>query len=132
MVLAASANPAYLIGEGPVDEGDLAGLIERLRSPDAIIRMEAADDLRRLGRKAASATAPLTELLGNPPQRVRLSAAAALLQINPKEARAVEVLARGLETPIGRATRRGQGRRLGRPRGREAGRQVGVLAERSR
>ena len=26
MVMAASANPAYLIGEGPVDEGDLAAL----------------------------------------------------------------------------------------------------------
>ena len=98
MVMAASANPAYLIGEGPVDEGDLAALIERLRSPEAMVRMEAADDLRCLGRKAASAAAPLTELLGDPSPRVRLSAAAALLQIDPKEARAVEVLARGLES----------------------------------
>ena len=98
MVMAASANPAYLIGEGPVDEGDLAALIERLRSPDAMVRMEAADDLRCLGRKAVSASAPLTELLGDPSLRVRLSAAAAMLQIDPKEARAIEVLARGLES----------------------------------
>ena len=98
MVMAASANPAYLIGAGPVDEGDLAALIERLRSPDAMVRMEAADDLRCLGHKAASAAAPLTELLGNPSQRVRLSAAAAMLQIDAKEARAMEVLAQGLES----------------------------------
>jgi HEAT repeat protein len=98
MVMAASANPAYLIGEGPVDEGDLAALIERLRSAEAMVRMEAADDLRCLGRKAVSAAAPLRELLGDPSPCVRLSAAAALLQIDPKETRAPEVLARGLES----------------------------------
>ena len=98
MVMAASANPAYLIGEGPVDEGDLSARIESLRSPDAMVRMEAADDLRCLGRKAGSASAPLAELLGDPSPRVRLSAAAAILQINPKEVRALEVLARGLQS----------------------------------
>ena len=51
MVMAASANPAYLIGEGPVDEGDLAALIEQLKSPDAMVRTEAADDLRCLGAR---------------------------------------------------------------------------------
>ena len=51
MVMAASANPAYLIGEGPVDEGDLAALIERLKARDAMVRTEAADDLRCLGRR---------------------------------------------------------------------------------
>jgi hypothetical protein len=60
--------------------------------------MEAADDLRCLGHKAASAAAPLTEMLDNPSQHVRLSAAAALLQIDAKDARAMEVLARGLES----------------------------------
>jgi len=98
MVMAASANPAYLIGEGPVDEGDLETLVERLHSPDAMVCMEAADDLRCLGRKAVSASAALTDLLSSPSQRVRLSAAAALLQINSKGARAVEVLAQGLES----------------------------------
>ncbi len=98
MVMAASANPAYLIGDGPVDEGDLAVFIERLRSPDAVVRIEAADDLRCLGRKAASAAVPLRELLDDPSPRVRLSAAAAMLQVHSKEARAQEVLARGLKS----------------------------------
>ena len=96
MVMAASANPAYLVGAGPVDEGDLAALIEGLRSPEATVRMEAADDLRCLGRKAVLASAPLTELLSDPSLQVRLSAAAAMLQIDSKEVRAIEVLARGL------------------------------------
>jgi hypothetical protein len=98
MVMAASGNPAYLIGEGAVDEADLPSLIERLHSRDPMVSMEAADDLRCLGRKAQSALAPLTELLSNSSQRVRFSAAAAILQINPKETRAVEVLAQGLES----------------------------------
>ena len=108
MVMAASANPAYLIGDGPVDEGDLAVFIERLRSPDAVVRIEAADDLRCLGRKAASAAVPLRELLDDPSPRVRLSAAAAMLQVHSKEARAQEVLARGLKSadPVERAARR--------------------------
>jgi HEAT repeat protein len=97
MVMAASANPAYLIGAGPVDEGDLAALIERLRSAEAAVRVEAADDLRCLGRKAVPASVALTELLGDPSPLVRLSAAAALLQINSRQARAIEVLAQGLE-----------------------------------
>ena len=96
MVMAASANPAYLIGEGPVDEGDLAALIERLKSSDAMVRMEAADDLRCLGRKAVPASAPLAALLSDPSLRVRLSAAAAMLQIDAKQAGAIEPLARGL------------------------------------
>jgi hypothetical protein len=98
MVMAASANPAYLLGDGPVDEGDLEALIERLRSPDAMIRMEAADDLRCLGRKAASASAPLADLLGDASPRARLSAAATMLQISDKEGRAIAVLGRGLDS----------------------------------
>jgi HEAT repeat protein len=98
MVMAATSSPDYLIGAGTVDESDLAGLIERLRSGDATVRAAAADDLRCLRRKAAPAVSPLTDLLGDTSPRVRLSAAAALLEIDPKQARAVEVLAQGLES----------------------------------
>ena len=97
MVMAASANPSYLIGPGPVDEKDLPLLLERLKSSDAMVRTEAADDLRCLGGKAHSAAAPLGQLLEDPVSRVRLSAASALLHLNPKDSQALEVLARGLE-----------------------------------
>ncbi len=100
MVMAATSSPAYLIGTGPVDEGDLDGLIERLRSPEATVRAAAADDLRCLRRKAAPAVPLLAELLGDASPRVRLSAAAALLQIDPKQVRSVEVLRRAWKAII--------------------------------
>jgi hypothetical protein len=98
MVMAASANPAYMIGSGSVDEGDLPTLLERLKSPDAVVRSEAADDLRCLGSKARRSTALLTPLLKDPSYRVRCSAAAALLQIHPRESQPLEILANGLES----------------------------------
>jgi len=85
MVVATSSNPAYMIGEGPADEGDLDEVMERLGSSDAMICREAADDLHCLRRKAASASTALTGSLANPLQRVWLLAAAALEQINREE-----------------------------------------------
>jgi HEAT repeat protein len=96
MVMAASANPAYLIGMGAVDEDDIGTLTQRLQSPDALSRAEAADDLRTLGRKAASAAAALEKLMDDPDRRVRFAAAAALLRVGSAEARARDVLAGGL------------------------------------
>jgi HEAT repeat protein len=99
MVMAASANPSYLIGPGSVDEGDLAKLLEQLKSMDTMAKAEAAEDLRSLGRKANKAAPSLAALLADPSPRVRYSAAAALLQINSRDKQPVEVLARGLDSP---------------------------------
>jgi len=95
-VMAASGNPAYRLGSGPVDEADLPALMEKLRNADAMERAEAANDLRCLGGKAGAAAAPLAELLGDSAPCVRFSAAAALLRITPPHMRAVEILAQGL------------------------------------
>jgi HEAT repeat protein len=95
MVIAASANPAYFLGPGPADENDVASLVEKLKSPDAMVRAEAADDLRCLQSKGSAATASLAKLLADPVKRVRWSAAAALLQIAPGDARALDVLIAG-------------------------------------
>jgi HEAT repeat protein len=99
MVMAASANPAYFLGPGRVDEEDLPALIEKLKSADALERAESADDLRCLGGKADAAAKPLAELLGDSSWRVRLSAAAALLRIAPQDAHPLEILAQGLDNP---------------------------------
>jgi hypothetical protein len=98
IVMAASANRAYQVGPGPVDEADLPALLGRLKSADATARAEAAEDVGSLGRKAASAAGPLAELLNDPAVRVRFSAASALLRIAPAPApaRVVEVLGQGL------------------------------------
>ena len=96
MVMAVSANPAYLIGKGRVGEEDLPALLTQLRSADATIRAESADELRDLGRKAGAAEKILAELLGDSVPRVRFSSASALLCINNENQNAVEVLAKGL------------------------------------
>jgi len=95
-VLAVSANPAYFLGAGPVDEADLPALMEKLRHADAMERAEAANDLRCLGRRAGAAAAALAKLLSDAAPSVRFSAAAALLRITPPNMRAVEILAQGL------------------------------------
>lgn len=96
-VAGASANPAYFLGAGSVDEADVPELIKRLGSTDALSRAESASDLRTLGRKASSAAPRLNELLADANTRVRLTAASALLKINPKETRSLEVLSKGLD-----------------------------------
>jgi HEAT repeat protein len=98
-VMAASANPALLVGPGPAGEEEIPSLIERLRSPDATVRVEAADDLRTLGLKANAAVATLVKLVDDPSAWVRTSAAAALLCIRPQDSHPVEVLAAALHSP---------------------------------
>ena len=98
MVMAASANQSFLIGSGSVDESDLPALIEKLKSQDASLRAEAADELRCLGRKASKATGSLKLLLNDRSVRVRCAAASALLRINVRETQPIEVIARTLES----------------------------------
>jgi HEAT repeat protein len=95
-VMGVSANPAYLIGKGRVGEEDLPALLAQLRAGDAAVRAEAAEELGELGRKAAPAEKPLTDLLRDKSARVRLFSASALLCINGSNAQAAAVLATGL------------------------------------
>jgi HEAT repeat protein len=112
-VMATSANPTYVLGQGPVDEADLPMLVEKLSSSDATVRAEAAEDLRSLGRKAEAALPALKKILGDNTPRVRLSAASALLRISsgghaahhaatpnaqtpPDASAAIDVLSQGL------------------------------------
>jgi len=96
-VMAASAHPAFLVGPGPAGEEEIPALLEKLKSPDATVRAESADDLRSLGPKAGAAAAAMKALLDDPAPRVRMSAAAALLRITPQNARPLRVLGEGLE-----------------------------------
>ena len=87
------------IGMGVVDERDLPSLLAKLKSADAAVRAEAAEDLRTLGRTAKSAAALLTGLLKDAAPRVRFAAASALLQATPKNKDAVPVLLSGMNDP---------------------------------
>jgi hypothetical protein len=98
MVMAASSNPAYFLGSGAVDEAELPGLREKLRSSDPMVRADAADDLRRLGPKAKAAQEALKHCLDDSAPRVRFAVAAALLQINPKDTQSIEPLSQGLDS----------------------------------
>lgn len=97
VVMAVSANPAYVMGQGAAGEEEIPALIEGLRSSDAAVRAESASDLRTLGRKASAAEKPLTALLDDALPAVRTSAAAALLRIASPSPRAVAVLTKGME-----------------------------------
>lgn len=96
MVMAASANPAYFLGVGPVDQADVQQLIAKLKSADPHDRAEAAEDLCSLGRKAVAATDALKEHLKETDARVRIWAAAALLHIDPSQTAAIDQLNDGL------------------------------------
>jgi HEAT repeat protein len=96
MVMAVSANPAFLVGMGLAGEDEIPALREKLRASDATVRAESAADLGSLGKKAAGAAGDLSQRLDDASPRVRMAAAAALLRVAPGDARAREVLARGL------------------------------------
>lgn len=98
MVMAVSANPAYLIGPGRVDQSDLPGLLQKLESPDANARAEAAEDLRNLPEISPDATPRLQSLLSDAALSVRLNAAIALLQTESARKQALDVLRTSLET----------------------------------
>ncbi len=72
------ADPSYFLSLGAVEEKDIPALIEQLQSADPQARIDAADDLRTLGLKAAGAVVPLQAMLGEPHAGVRAHAAAAL------------------------------------------------------
>jgi HEAT repeat protein len=97
-VMSVSVNPAYVVGLGPVGEEELPALVQRLSSPDAAVRADAADDLLQLDRKARSAEGALVKLLADPVERVRISAAAALLRITGNNPEAATVLSKGLSS----------------------------------
>ncbi len=96
MVMAVAGNASYLVGEGVASDEDIPALIGRLKSSDASVRAEAAEDLGSLGSKAKAAKSPLTGLLDDSSLSVRLSAASSLLVIHGPDAKAVEILAQGL------------------------------------
>ncbi|MBE3070916.1 MAG: HEAT repeat domain-containing protein, partial [Planctomycetes bacterium] len=96
VVAAVSASPAFLVGPGQAGEEEIPALLEKLKSPDATVRAESADDLRSLGPKARAAEAALAALLDDAAPRVRMSAAAALARIAPGSARPLSVLGEGL------------------------------------
>ncbi len=98
MVMAASANPSYLIGTGAVDEADLPALIQKLASPDAMVRAEAAEDIRCLGRKARAASVPLNQASGGSRLSSPTGRGVGVLLINPKDAQAMAALSQGLES----------------------------------
>jgi HEAT repeat protein len=98
MVMAVSNNSAYLVGQGAADEDDVPALRKKLKSADTTERAESAGDLGALGAKAADAAGDLAKLLDDAAPAARMAGAAALLRINPKEARALEVLTKGLES----------------------------------
>jgi HEAT repeat protein len=81
------------------EEKSAADLIAALKSADEPGRLQAIDQLGALGDKAATAVAPLTELLKDPSAKVRAHAARALGAIGAPAKSAVPALADLLKDP---------------------------------
>lgn len=75
------------------------GLLEALGSMDAKTRSRAADELGKLGPKAASAVEPLRGLLRDSSARVRSSAILALGNIGPAASASVKDIVKALRDP---------------------------------
>jgi len=95
---AMAAASAGLIGPGPVGPEDLPALTERLKSPDADVRAQAAEDLRWLGDQAAPAREVLAGLLGDASPRVRLASSSVLLRLGSSPERPLRVLREGTDS----------------------------------
>jgi HEAT repeat protein len=105
MAMQVSTNPAYVLGPGSVGAEEIPALVQKLHSPDPVVRFETADDLRTLGPKAAPAAQALASLLDDTAVAPRMSAAAALLCIDPKNEKALKVISEGLSSPQALARR---------------------------
>ena len=77
----------------------LRELLDDLRSSDREVRVQACNDLEKLGPKALPALAALAKALGDPYLWVRSSAARALGAIGPAAATAVPELVKALRDP---------------------------------
>jgi HEAT repeat protein len=99
-VMAASANPAYFIGEGRTSAGDIPKLIEDLKSKEPLTRAAAAENLGYLRGKAASSVSALEPLLKDDSAAVRFSAARALIILKANPDAALKVLEAGLTSKI--------------------------------
>ncbi len=104
MVCYVTADSGYFVSLGTADEKDVPGLIEQLASTDPQGRIDAADDLRSLGLKAAAAATELDRLLKDAHPSVRAHVAATLCTVAPQSKAGVNLLAQMLagETPAER------------------------------
>lgn len=91
-------GPAIPAGpDAKIPADPLPALRRLLVDPDASKRARAADELGKLGGRAASATGALASALKDPDRRVRASAALALGNIGPKADSAVPALVAALK-----------------------------------
>ena len=95
-----STDSGYFLSLGTADEKDVPKLIEQFKSTDPQARIDAADDLRTLGVKAAPAAASLEASLKDAHSAVRAHAAAAMCVVSPQSKAGVEVLAKMLSGEI--------------------------------
>lgn len=104
-MVAATAEADVVVGTGPVEIGDLPGLIQSLDSKDPTARAEAAESIGYLNAAAAPAKATLTRTLVDSDAVVRTSAASTLLRISADDQEAKQTISTALADATA-ATRR--------------------------
>jgi HEAT repeat protein len=97
-----------LIGDGPGGPEDVPVLVKGLKHEEARVRIEAAEDLGRMGSSAADAVALLVKLAEQDPDPLmRLEAAKAVAGIDPKIETIVPLLVGALKDTSAKVRRRG-------------------------
>lgn len=84
---------------GRIGPPAVPALVDALKSPDAAVRLKAAEVLARMGTDAKEAATPLTLVLDDNDERVRKAATRALGMIGEEAAPAVPALMRSLMQP---------------------------------
>jgi HEAT repeat protein len=97
----------WVLGDGPGGPEDVPALAKALTQADARVRIEAAEDLGRIGRPAAAALPALVPLSEKDPDPlVRLEAAKAVASIDPKNETALPILVEALRDRTPRVRKR--------------------------
>ncbi len=100
-------NSDRILGDGPAGPEDVPALVKALRRAGADERIEAAEDLGRLGPAAADALPELVALAEKAADpRLRLEAAKAVAGIAPKSAAGLPVLTTALGDRAGKVRKR--------------------------
>jgi HEAT repeat protein len=95
-----------IIGDGPGRPEDVPALVKALKHQDPLIRIDAAEDLGRIGPLAKDAVGALLQLCKEVDPLIQVEAAKAVASIDPKNQAAVPLLVEVLKHKVGKVRKR--------------------------
>ncbi len=96
-ILESTRDQSASAGSGDLSEQERASFARALRSPDARVRAEAAEELQLVGPQARALAPALSAALSDSNGLVRVRAAGALARVSPEDPAALPVVLRALQ-----------------------------------